>query len=308
MKVIILSKKMSADAEALSSALRRRGHTVKTLYSARKSEIKAFIAAEKPDIVHVIGNRGIIRDIRSVSDAKAVYTDDGSRSFPFLPKYDAEYAFPKIICPMAEKNDVRRAEIRSVIGLKDEFTFLAIGDAEPMSDIKTFVVAAAEASRSCPTLKFLVSGSGSTLKSLKVLCSELDIMDKVIFLPKNIGYSDAVEAADIAVSSSVAPSDIICSAKALGLGIPLILAEKCEAHLTQISGKAGLTFDDGNSEMLATAMLALYENKSLYSRMSENAEGLFGKKFSADAASEKLEGLYLSCAGAKKERNNQSNV
>ena len=293
MKIVFLEKTRSAKAEILTSEIELRGHSVMTLCGVDKSEIKKLIKEEKPDIVHALGEKSCLR-YASASGARTVFTKCGKKPSFFMPKYDAEYEFPKLVCSPVGVNAEKRNGLRSELGIKDEFTFLALGDAEPVSDLKTFVLAAAEAVGTHNELKFLLSSEGSVSESLKALCTDLGITGNVIFLPSEISFSDAVAASDAVVSSASGEIDLLCAAKALGMGIPLLLSEKCETGFGEINGKAGLTFDDENSEMLATAMLTFLENNSLRDRMKENAERLFREKYSAEKAADELEGLYLS--------------
>ena len=61
----------------------------------------------------------------------------------------------------------------------------------------------------------------------------------------------------------------------------------------------GLIFERENAEMLATAMITLYENESLRRKMSEKAYERFNEKFTASVMTEELQKLYIAEYGKK---------
>lgn len=294
MKILFLLKSYSTKIEMIASELKSRGHFVKTVCCNKKSEIKKFLATENPDIIHIVGHRNILHTVRAASGARVVYSCEGKEFAFFAPKCDAKFDIKQILCKRISETENKRSELRSLLKIDDNLTFLALGKAEVSSDLKTFAISASEVLKTHPNFNFVLSEDGNISDSLRALCADLGILDKIAFLPKGTDCSYAVTVADVIVSSSIGENDLTSAAYALGSGLPLILSEGCEKKFTEINGKAGLTFEDGNTEMLVTAMITIAENKSLYYRMRENASVIFEEKYSLEHVVTDLENLYLS--------------
>ncbi len=195
--------------------------------------------------------------------------------------------------PMRKITYGEKTELREKLSLGvDDFVFTIVARLEEVKDHRTFIEAAAEASRSHPDMRFLIVGKGSLEESLKSLASDLSVDDKIIFTGFCCDVAPYLNITDVNVNCSMSETSCLALSEGMSLALPAI-ASDCKGNRAMIEdGVNGLVFERKNSEMLATAMITLYENVELRRKMSENALYAFNKKFTSRVMTEKLQKLY----------------
>ncbi len=196
--------------------------------------------------------------------------------------------------PMRKVTDSEKNALREELGIsKDDFVFTIAARLEEVKDHRTFIEAAAEGARVHPDMRFLIAGKGSLEESLKSLAKDLSVDDKIIFTGFCRDVAPYMNITDINVNCSISETSCLAISEGMSLSLPTI-ASDCEGNLAMIKdGINGLTFERGNAEMLATAMVTLYENEALRRKMSENALKLFNEKFTASVMTNELQKLYI---------------
>ena len=202
--------------------------------------------------------------------------------------------------PMRRIADIEKTALLEKLGLsEDNFIFTIAARLEAVKDHRTFIEAAAEASRAHPEMRFLVVGKGSLEESLKALARDLSVDDKIIFTGFCRDVAPYMNITDVNVNCSMSETSCLALSEGMSLALPAI-ASDCDGNRGVITdGVNGLVFERQSSEMLATAMITLYENQELRHKMSGNAYRIFNEKFTAKVMTEELQKLYRAEYGKK---------
>ncbi|MBQ8208010.1 MAG: glycosyltransferase [Clostridia bacterium] len=202
--------------------------------------------------------------------------------------------------PMRRISEDEKKSLCDSLGLKeDNFVFTIVARLEEVKDHKTFIEAAAEAAKVHPDMRFLIVGKGSLEESLKALAADLKVDDKVIFTGFCRDVAPYMNIADVNVNCSRSETTCLALSEGMSLGLPALVSD-CEGNTAMIEdGVSGLVFERENSEMLATAMITLFENEALKNKMSEKAKEIFDNKFTAEVMTKQLEELYRAEYGKK---------
>ena len=202
--------------------------------------------------------------------------------------------------PMKKISDEEKTALRQKLGLGEEnFIFTIAARLEEVKDHRTFIEAAAEASRVHPEMRFLVIGKGSLEESIKALALDLSVDDKIIFTGFCRDVSPYMNITNVNVNCSMSETSCLALSEGMSLALPAI-ASDCEGNMAMVEdGINGLVFERQNSEMLATAMITLFENEALRQKMSENSYRIFNEKFTASVMAKELQKLYRAEYGKK---------
>lgn len=99
----------------------------------------------------------------------------------------------------------KRNEYRSLFGIADEDVLLGVASRlDPVKGIEFLVDAFSKCSHKHDNLKLLIIGTGTVERSLKALCSDRGVADKVIFTGFRDDVPDCLAALDIFVLPSLA--------------------------------------------------------------------------------------------------------
>lgn len=201
----------------------------------------------------------------------------------------------------------RKASAEEISSLRDElglcegdFVYSIIARLEEVKDHKTFIEAAAEASRVHPNLKFLIVGKGSLEEELRAYTYQQAAENNIIFCGFASDVAPYYALTNVNCNCSRSETTCLAISEGMSLSKPSIVSD-CDGNTAMIqNGVNGLVFERGNSESLSTAMITLYENKDLYERLSANAYLTFGEKYTAEVMTRTLEKLYVEAIQNKK--------
>lgn len=202
--------------------------------------------------------------------------------------------------PLVTISAEEKKSLREALGLsKENFVFTIVARLEEVKDHRTFIEAAAEAAKVHDDMRFLIVGKGSLEESLKSLAADLSAEEKIIFTGFCRDVAPYMNIADVNVNCSRSETSCLALSEGMSLGLPSLVSD-CDGNSSMVEdGVNGLIFERGNSEMLATAMITLYENSALRQKMSEKARDIFEKKFTASVMTRQLEELYRAEYGKK---------
>lgn len=195
--------------------------------------------------------------------------------------------------PMREVSIAEKESVRKELGLTEEnFIFSMIARLEPVKDHRTFILAAAEASRTHPEMRFLIVGDGSLAQSLRALADDLGMSNKIIFAGFRQNVAPFLAISDVNVNCSFSETSCLAVSEGMSAGKSSVVSD-CDGNIAMINdGENGLVFERENSEMLATAMITLCENRELCARMGASAKTAFENKYTAEKMTKTLESLY----------------
>ena len=198
-------------------------------------------------------------------------------------------------------------EFRLENGLDGKFVVSYAGIISYSQDLETIIESAALL-KDRSDVFFVVVGDGSQKEQLLSKASELKL-DNVRFLPwqPKEKYAQVLSASDVClvtlkkdkVSTPVVPrklSDIMASGRPVIAGVPL------DGDTPKIveAAQCGLSVEPGNAEMLAQAILQLYENPALAGELGKNGRDYAEKHFSLDVCAREYEELFEKVCDVKR--------
>lgn len=108
----------------------------------------------------------------------------------------------------------------------------------------------------------LLVGDGETREECERLVLELSLNDRVFFLGQRMDIPQLLKTVDIVVLSSKYEGLSLSSIEGMASGRPFIASNV--PGLSEIVGRAGILFETGNAQELATRIQELLRDKSLY--------------------------------------------
>lgn len=112
------------------------------------------------------------------------------------------------------------------------------------------------------TIKLVLVGDGILRKDCQVLVSLLNLQDRVIFLGQRMDIPSLLKMADIVVLSSKYEGLSLSSIEGMASGRPFLASDV--PGLSEIVAGAGILFEVGNAQDLASKIQTLLDNKVLY--------------------------------------------
>ncbi len=295
---------------------------VKILKEEPKEGFKEFLKAEKPDVVHVCGSMKAETAAKKCGIPLTVKSFDGNRRiFPFFrDTADIVVTDSKAESVRAVKSGISKDRIRTAYGntfpmkkistadrenareklgaCKDDAVIVSALPLENNVDVKGILSAFSGAYKICPNIKMIFPICGALTGSVRNLASDLEISERVVFgedIADRFSEEDYAEsifnAADIALCTGKHKSEVGVLPY-MSIGRPVIASDSSEEAEFIKNGKNGLTYEEGNTDMLSTALLTLAANVNLRKEMSEFAQSHFEERFSQKAKAMRLQYIY----------------
>lgn len=159
---------------------------------------------------------------------------------------------------IAKANPIIKSDLHQNIKNSDTL-LLQVSAFRHQKDQKALI----EAMRLLPNdVVLLLVGDGETRKECEMLVSQLLLNDRVFFLGQRMDIPQLLRTADIVVLSSKYEGLSLSSIEGMASGRPFVASDV--PGLSEIVAGAGVLFESGNSQELATRIQELLENKALY--------------------------------------------
>ena len=175
-----------------------------------------------------------------------------------------------------------------------------IGTAGPLEAVKGFpyFLGAAQrvAAASIPA-EFLVVGAGPEEANLRRLARELEIADRVTFVPNVLDLTSSLTAMDIFCLPSLRQGLGTLMLEAMSLGRPVIASDVDGVDSVVHDNETGLLVPPSNSEALAQRMLELLHDPFRARRLAEAARDKVGRDFSVARMAQQTAEVYRSVLG-----------
>lgn len=197
--------------------------------------------------------------------------------------------------PLRALTDKEKCEKRRALGLSEEnFVFSIVARLEAVKDHRTFILAASETAKVHSNARFLIIGGGSLEASLKSFAADCGVEDKIIFTGFAPDVAEYMNITDVNVNSSFSETSCLAISEGMSLGVPAIVSD-CAGNTSLVKeGENALVFATEDSEMLATAMITLIENRELLEKLGRGAREAFDAELCASVMTKKMEELYIS--------------
>jgi len=119
-----------------------------------------------------------------------------------VPKHKIRYIPNGVDIEQFRPDPERKARMRTVLGVKDEFLWLAVGRFDFQKDYPTMLCAFSRVLKENPDAYLFIAGDGPLRPSIELLAQELGINDNVRFLAIRRDVPELMNAADAYVMSS----------------------------------------------------------------------------------------------------------
>jgi glycosyltransferase involved in cell wall biosynthesis len=143
-----------------------------------------------------------------------------------------------------------------------------------------------------PKIKTIIVGEGPLSMELNRQAKELDVEDIVFFLGFRKDIPKILTSLDLFVLSSYLEGMGSSILDAMACRLPVVATKVGGIPELVIHGETGILVPPRNPSALAKAILKLYSNKTLASRLGQKGYELVHQKFSAEAMADKVVRLY----------------
>ncbi|HMC12409.1 MAG TPA: glycosyltransferase family 4 protein, partial [Pirellulaceae bacterium] len=166
------------------------------------------------------------------------------------------------------------------------------GPLEAIKGIPYFLGAARQVLASRRDVEFLVAGAGPEEANLRRVARELDIADRVTFVPYVLGFSDSLAATDIFCLPSLQQGLGSIMLEAMALGRPVIATGVGGVSSVIRDGETGLIVLPQNSGELARRIIELLDQPARARAMGAQARKLVVEQYSVDTMVHRTAQLY----------------
>ncbi len=172
-----------------------------------------------------------------------------------------------------------------------------IGTAGPLEQIKGvsfFLGAANRVLQEFPNVEFLVAGSGPEERNLRQMARQLNISQKVTFVPNLFGFQEALRAMDIFCLPSIKQGLGTIMLEAMAWGRPVVASKVGGIYSAIKDTETGFLVPHSDSEALADKLLYLLRNPETARSVGEAGRLHVGKNFRIDQMVGQIADLYRS--------------
>ena len=159
--------------------------------------------------------------------------------------------------------------------------------------------AVAELARRNKSVRLLLAGDGEDMESLKALCAELGLEEKVFLLGRREDIGRLLAASDIYASASRWESFDIALGEAMLAGLPCVATEIAGHEDILKDWETGIAVPPWSPVALASAIELILDRPQKAAEMAVAAQALIKRDFSPEAMGRKYEKLYLETAGGR---------
>jgi glycosyltransferase involved in cell wall biosynthesis len=253
--------------------------------SGRLGELAYRITDFLCDITTQVSWAGVERYVRigAVPRYKIRYISNGVDTFRFRPDPDI------------------RARVRTTLGVKDAFMWLAVGRFQPQKDYPNLLQAFTQLVSQEREALLVIAGDGPLRPLMETLALDLGLKEQVKFLGLHRDVPDLMKAADAYVMSSACEGMPMVLLEAAATGLPIVATNVGGNSEVVMDGRTGFLVPPKDPRALAEAMLRLmrlpYEIRQ---KMGQAGRAHVEAHYALERVVDQWEALYyelLKCKG-----------
>lgn len=165
-----------------------------------------------------------------------------------------------------------RDSVRRELGLpEDMFVFGTVANFKEHKGYPMLIKAAADVTRAAPNVKFVLVGAGPLESHIRAQVRHMRLEEKVLFLGYREDAARVTSAFDVFALASINEGLSIALIEAMSLGKPAVVTRAGGLPEVVQNGKQGFVVPVGNHLHFAAALLSLWRNRSLRTRLGESA-------------------------------------
>ncbi len=184
--------------------------------------------------------------------------------------------------------------VRDKLGLKDDPIVFCVRHHVAEKGIEFLIRTVPIVAKSFPNIKFIIGGDGPLLERHKLLASELDVSENVIFTGsisrKELPYYYA--ACNVSAVPSIVEAFGLVTVEAMACGKPVIGSNVGGIPDVIVDGVNGFLVKPRDVEGLAEKIIFLLNNLELAEKMGRRGRQIAEEKFSLEKRIEKIVQLY----------------
>ncbi len=187
---------------------------------------------------------------------------------------------------------------------RDGFCVGCVKSFEEIYGIAYLVRAVAMIRDRVPELKMILVGKGRQEDSIRQLCRELGLEDRVHFpgwIP-NAELPRTMAQFDVMVMPSLYESFGVSALEASACGVPVIASDAGGIPEVVVDGQTGLLVPPGDPQAIADRLLFLHENRDLARELGRNGRAFVREKYEWSACVEQVERIYQRLLAERGER------
>ena len=173
------------------------------------------------------------------------------------------------------------------------------GALEAVKGFPFFLGAAQRVAAANVPAEFLIAGAGPEEANLRRLARELEIADRVTFVPNLLELTASLSAMDLFCLPSLRQGLGTLMLEAMSLGRPVIASNVDGVDSIVHDNETGLLVPPSNSEALAARMLELLRDPFRARRLADAASQLVRRDFSVERMAQQTVAIYQKVLGIK---------
>ncbi|MFA6320562.1 MAG: glycosyltransferase [Candidatus Omnitrophota bacterium] len=190
------------------------------------------------------------------------------------------------------KNQAKRSEMRSRLGIKNEFVIGSVARLSPEKDHATLFRAFAEVDKRIKQVKLVVVGDGSLKEELMNLSRELGIEKDVIFAGAQSDIPSFLNTFDLFVMSSYREGMPLTILEAMAVELPVVATDVGDIRKMLKDGETGLLVPPRDPMAIADAVIKILSDEKMRDEMGKGGRRRMEEKFGLNVMSEKYAELY----------------
>ena len=149
-------------------------------------------------------------------------------------------------------------------------------------------------------IKCFIAGTGDEEENLKQLAKDLDVTDYVVFAGFVSNVSEIMSMIDLQINASYGTEATSLSLlEGMSLHKPAVVTDFGGNPGVIYPEKNGLLVPIKNSDALAEAVIRIYEDESLRTKLIQGAKEVFEQEFRAEIMTKNIEQVYRDVIGGK---------
>ncbi|MEW4530485.1 glycosyltransferase family 4 protein [Maioricimonas sp. JC845] len=206
---------------------------------------------------------------------------------------------PELVTVIPSGVEVEPAE--NIAPVLDEGHTPVVGTAGPLEATKGFrffLQAVPKVLKVHPQVEFLIAGAGPEEPSLRRQARELEVAQRVTFVPNLYDFDRSLDAMDLFVLPSLKQGLGTVMLQAMARGKPVIATRAGGVYSVVSEGETGLLVPPSDSEALARRINELLSDPLLARRIATAARNMVQERFPVTAMVEKTAEVYREILGA----------
>lgn len=192
-----------------------------------------------------------------------------------------------------ERNNLSREKVLMKFNIpKNKFVVGTIAILKPRKGISYLIDAAKTVIKEYPDVRFLIIGSGPLEKKLKEEVRSLGLQEYIVFQNYYEHILEIYESINLLVLPSLTEGIPAVLLEAMAFGVPVVATGVGGVPEMIEDGISGILVPPKNPEALAEAIIKIYKNPELASKMAKSARTRFEKSFTAEMMARQYEKVY----------------